>query len=158
MANATSTTTMDVVSTLFNATLLPAQANDTRAFFGSLNETESDTFSILMLALSSRTQSKHNTPSPPSRPEHFSPVLLSTEWRPLSRLIFLTIMSVIGSVGNIFMISSVMVEDQLKKAGEFVSIRIQYIFSFLYSSSSSSLPYKKFLYISLGIIATMNAN
>lgn len=47
-----------------------------------------------------------------------SPVTLSTEWSRLTRLIFLTILSVIGSVGNIFMISSVMIEDHLKKAGK----------------------------------------
>lgn len=49
--------------------------------------------------------------------ESVSPVTLSTEWSRLTRLIFLTIISVIGSVGNIFMISSVMIEDHLKKAG-----------------------------------------
>lgn len=47
-----------------------------------------------------------------------SPVTLSAEWSRLVRLIFLTIISVIGSVGNIFMISSVMIEDHLKKAGK----------------------------------------
>lgn len=49
--------------------------------------------------------------------ENVSPVTLSTEWSRLTRLIFLTLLSVIGSIGNIFMISSVMVEDHLKKAG-----------------------------------------
>ncbi|CAG9801627.1 unnamed protein product [Chironomus riparius] len=52
------------------------------------------------------------------------PVTLSTEWSRLARLIFLTLLSVIGSVGNIFMISAVMVEDHLKKAGNSLVVNI----------------------------------
>lgn len=58
------------------------------------------------------------------------PVTLSTEWSRLARLIFLTLLSVIGSVGNIFMISAVMVEDHLKKAGNTLSFFIIFL-SFL---------------------------
>lgn len=50
--------------------------------------------------------------------EDVSPVTLSTEWPRLARLLLLASLSVIGSVGNVFMISSVMIEDHLKKAGK----------------------------------------
>lgn len=49
--------------------------------------------------------------------EEVSPVTLSNEWSRMARLILLSCLSVVGSVGNVFMISSVMIEDQLKKAG-----------------------------------------
>lgn len=49
----------------------------------------------------------------------FSPVTLSTEWPSMARLLVLACLSVIGSIGNVFMISSVMIEDHLKKAGKF---------------------------------------
>lgn len=48
----------------------------------------------------------------------FSPVTLSTEWSKMARLLVLACLSVIGSIGNVFMISSVMIEDHLKKAGK----------------------------------------
>lgn len=48
----------------------------------------------------------------------FSPVTLSTEWSSMARLLVLACLSVIGSIGNVFMISSVMIEDHLKKAGK----------------------------------------
>lgn len=47
----------------------------------------------------------------------FSPVTLSTEWSSMARLLILSALSVVGSIGNVFMISSVMIEDHLKKAG-----------------------------------------
>jgi hypothetical protein len=78
------------------------------------NSHDSDTMSLIItpLALASKNSKHHHT-----HPETVSPVTLSSEWTRLSRLIFLTILSVVGSVGNIFMISSVMIEDHLKKAG-----------------------------------------
>lgn len=76
------------------------------------HETNTLSFIITPLALMSK-HGKHHT-----HLENVSPVLLSSEWSRLARLIFLTILSVIGSVGNIFMISSVMIEDHLKKAGK----------------------------------------
>lgn len=48
----------------------------------------------------------------------FSPITLSTDWSSMARLLVLACLSVIGSIGNVFMISSVMIEDHLKKAGE----------------------------------------
>lgn len=48
----------------------------------------------------------------------FSPVTLSTEWPSMARLLVLALLSVVGSIGNVFMISSVMIEDHLKKAGK----------------------------------------
>lgn len=50
--------------------------------------------------------------------DNFSPVTLSQHWSRLARLLLISFLSVIGSVGNVFMISSVMVEDHLKKAGK----------------------------------------
>ncbi|XP_076225910.1 adenosine receptor A1 isoform X2 [Nomia melanderi] len=46
-----------------------------------------------------------------------SPVTLSSAWSRVARLLLLSSMAVGGSVGNVFMISAVVVEDQLKKRG-----------------------------------------
>ncbi|KZC05422.1 hypothetical protein WN55_05452 [Dufourea novaeangliae] len=57
-----------------------------------------------------------------NKPEHgldndldVSPVTLSSAWSRVARLLLLSSMAVGGSVGNIFMISAVVVEDQLRK-------------------------------------------
>lgn len=76
---------------------------------------------------------KHTTIKPPIH-EEISPVTLNQTWSPLTRLIFLTILSVIGSVGNVFMISSVMIEDHLKKAGKQQQNINLITFSFIYVS------------------------
>lgn len=85
---------------------------------GANNSHESDTLSFIIapLAAMSRHPKHHGV-----HPELVSPVTLSSEWSRLARLISLTILSVIGSVGNIFMISSVMIEDHLKKAGKAIT-------------------------------------
>ncbi|XP_069697813.1 alpha-1B adrenergic receptor-like [Periplaneta americana] len=49
--------------------------------------------------------------------ESVSPVTLSADWSRVARLLLIASLAVIGSVGNIFMISSVMIEDHLKKRG-----------------------------------------
>jgi hypothetical protein len=72
------------------------------------------TMSLIITPITLAAKYKHNNNL---HTESVSPVTLSTEWTRLTRLIFLTLLSVIGSVGNIFMISSVMIEDHLKKAG-----------------------------------------
>lgn len=46
-----------------------------------------------------------------------SPVTLSSAWSRVARLLLLASMAVGGSVGNVFMISALVVEDQLKKRG-----------------------------------------
>ncbi|XP_043285808.1 melatonin receptor type 1B-A-like isoform X2 [Venturia canescens] len=46
-----------------------------------------------------------------------SPVTLSSDWSRVARLLLLASLAVVGSVGNVFMISAVMVEDHLKKRG-----------------------------------------
>lgn len=46
-----------------------------------------------------------------------SPVTLSSAWSRVARLLLLASLAVGGSVGNIFMISAVVVEDQLNKRG-----------------------------------------
>ncbi len=61
------------------------------------------------LLLASMTMAKADT---------FSPITLSPHWSRLAKLLLISFLSVIGSVGNVFMISSVMVEDHLKKAGK----------------------------------------
>lgn len=48
---------------------------------------------------------------------NISPVTLSADWSRVARLLLLASLAVIGSVGNVFMISAVMVEDHLKKRG-----------------------------------------
>ena len=47
-----------------------------------------------------------------------SPVTLSEEWSRVARLLLFASLAVVGSVGNVFMISAVMVEDHLKKRGQ----------------------------------------
>lgn len=57
-----------------------------------------------------------------------SPVTLSTEWSRVARLLIMSGLSVIGSVGNGYMISAVIVEEHLSKRGLF---RIYFVkFSF----------------------------
>lgn len=46
-----------------------------------------------------------------------SPVTLSSAWSRVARLLLLASLAVAGSVGNVFMISAVVVEDQLNKRG-----------------------------------------
>jgi len=46
-----------------------------------------------------------------------SPVTLSSAWSRVARLLLLSSLAVGGSVGNVFMISAVVVEDQLNKRG-----------------------------------------
>ncbi|XP_015598341.1 melatonin receptor type 1B-A [Cephus cinctus] len=46
-----------------------------------------------------------------------SPVTLSADWSRVARVLLFTSLAAVGSVGNVFMISAVMVEDQLKKRG-----------------------------------------
>ena len=50
--------------------------------------------------------------------ESVSPVTLSSDWSRLARLIFLASLAAVGSVGNVFMISAVMIEDYLRKRGK----------------------------------------
>ncbi|KAL3275460.1 hypothetical protein HHI36_020220 [Cryptolaemus montrouzieri] len=49
--------------------------------------------------------------------EYVSPVTLSADWSRLARLIVLVCLSSLGSVGNVFMISAVMIDDYLRKRG-----------------------------------------
>lgn len=48
-----------------------------------------------------------------------SPVTLSEDWSRVARLLLLASLAVVGSVGNVFMISAVMVEDHLRKIGQY---------------------------------------
>ncbi|XP_066155008.1 melatonin receptor type 1B-B-like [Euwallacea fornicatus] len=49
--------------------------------------------------------------------EMVNPVTLNDHWSRLARLILLASMSAVGSVGNVFMMSAVMIEDYLRKRG-----------------------------------------
>lgn len=51
--------------------------------------------------------------------ESVSPVTLSADWSRVARLLLLASLAAIGSIGNVFMISAVMIEDYLRKRGEF---------------------------------------
>lgn len=51
-----------------------------------------------------------------------SPVTLSMEWSRVARLLIMIGLSVIGSIGNVYMISSVMIEDHLNKRGKKIRI------------------------------------
>lgn len=53
-----------------------------------------------------------------------SPVTLSSDWPRVARLLLLASLAVVGSVGNVFMISAVMVEDHLRKRGKSYKISI----------------------------------
>lgn len=55
-----------------------------------------------------------------------SPVTLSMEWSRVARLLIMIGLSVVGSIGNVYMISSVMIEDHLNKRGEYYTFRIFY--------------------------------
>ncbi|KAE8749314.1 hypothetical protein FOCC_FOCC004021 [Frankliniella occidentalis] len=49
--------------------------------------------------------------------EDVSPVTLDAHWNKVGRLLLLAAMAVIGSVGNVFFISSILIEDFLKQRG-----------------------------------------
>ncbi|CAH1170040.1 unnamed protein product [Phaedon cochleariae] len=53
----------------------------------------------------------------PLATDSVSPVTLSDHWSRLARLILLASLATLGSVGNVFMISAVMIEDYLRKRG-----------------------------------------
>jgi hypothetical protein len=129
MANVTSTSLFDTL--LMNAS--------TTVSWTSENASGIDTMIIEPLSIVGK-HAKHNF-----HPHNVSAVLLSTEWPRLTRILFLTIMSAIGSVGNIFMISSVMIEDQLKKAGKhFGALIFQYFtIYFLYPHFECKLDFVK---------------
>lgn len=86
---------------------------DSISITNNSHETDILLFFFTPLAISAK-HGKHNI-----YPESVSPVTLAKifDWSRLTRIIFLSIMSVIGSVGNIFMISSMMIEDHLRRAG-----------------------------------------
>lgn len=55
-----------------------------------------------------------------------SPVTLNDHWSRLARLILLASMSTVGCVGNVFMMSAVMIEDYLRKRGKNKQIRFYF--------------------------------
>lgn len=57
-----------------------------------------------------------------------SPVTLSPAWSRVARLLLLASLAVGGSVGNVFMISAIVVEDQLKKRGKSIFLLIIRLF------------------------------
>lgn len=85
--------------------------------------TTTTTFTMPFLVTSMSHRTLHSLNKASSSNKHhikdFSPVTLSTEWSSMARLLVLACLAVVGSIGNVFMISSVMIEDHLKKAGEY---------------------------------------
>lgn len=55
--------------------------------------------------------------------ENVSPVTLSGDWSRVARLLILASLSAVGSIGNVFMISAVMIDDFLRKRGKGTSIK-----------------------------------
>jgi hypothetical protein len=49
--------------------------------------------------------------------ENVSPVTISPEWSRVGRLLMMSGLSVLGSVGNVYMISAVIVEEHLSRRG-----------------------------------------
>lgn len=103
-----------------SSSLVPATTMSIVAPTSISTTTTTLTMPFLVTSMSHRTlHSMHKASG--SHRQHikdFSPVTLSTEWSSMARLLVLACLSVIGSIGNVFMISSVMIEDHLKKAGE----------------------------------------
>lgn len=50
--------------------------------------------------------------------ENVSPVTLSGDWSRVARLLILASLAAVGSIGNVFMISAVMIDDYLRKRGK----------------------------------------
>lgn len=106
-------------SNLFTA--LPTAAMPIAAPTSISTTTTTFTMPLSVTSMSHRTSQIINKVGSSNRHhiKDFSPVTLSTEWSSMARLLVLAALSVIGSIGNVFMISSVMIEDHLKKAGKF---------------------------------------
>lgn len=87
-------------------------------------DTDESTIAALVaagaLALSSAT-----TKMP--RFDDVRPVTLSAEWSRMARLLMFSCLSVVGSIGNVFMVSSVMIEDHLKKAGTYSMLMMLFV-------------------------------
>ncbi|KFB48769.1 alpha-1A adrenergic receptor-like protein [Anopheles sinensis] len=91
----------------------------------------------LVTAATTTTAQQQTTTTPTARDRNGTPYAVTDEpehflgpgpagssqsnlwfWPRLARLLLLAGLSVVGSIGNVFMISSVMIEDHLKKAGK----------------------------------------
>ena len=103
---------MDVAITIYEIANYSTTTVKEWTFDNNISFADSDSTIMTPITLAAKYNKHHH-----AHIENVSPVTLSTEWSRLTRLIFLTILSVIGSIGNIAMISSVMIEDHLKKAG-----------------------------------------
>lgn len=140
MSNITVISTLPVTAT---ETMVSAATSAISSFLANSSETQS----LMATALSVVSASKkplefypnnsykhqikshhhhpiHHSHHPTSNRYEFSPVTLSSDWSRLSRLLILSCLSVIGSVGNVFMISSLLIEDYLKRAGKFYGLFI----------------------------------
>ncbi|KAK9499714.1 hypothetical protein O3M35_002708 [Rhynocoris fuscipes] len=56
--------------------------------------------------------------------DDISPVTLSSDWSRVARLLLVASLAVIGSLGNVYMISAVMIEDHLKKRGNIFVVNV----------------------------------
>ncbi|XP_055531912.1 melatonin receptor type 1A-like [Wyeomyia smithii] len=103
----------------------PLATSATNYYSGAVDATAGANGSYIVLITPLALMSKHSgTSGGGKHHEDVSPVTLSTEWPRLARLLLLASLSVIGSIGNVFMISSVMIEDHLKKAGNAFIVNI----------------------------------
>lgn len=104
--------------------------NSTIPFLITNIDTDGDSLYLQSLSLIA----KHN------KNVDVSPVTLSGEWSKMARILLLSCLSVIGSIGNVFMISSVMIEDHLKKAGnlffEFRAFLHEFLFKNIFSGNA----------------------
>lgn len=137
-----------------SSSLVPATATAISIVAPTTISTTTTTFTVPFLVTSMSHRNLHIINKASSTRHHiikdFSPVTLNTEWSSMARLLILACLSVIGSIGNVFMISSVMIEDHLKKAGKcwcicfwifnffwiflFLFLQIIYWFSFFFFS------------------------
>lgn len=57
-----------------------------------------------------------------STEENVSPVTISPEWSRVGRLLMMSGLSLLGGIGNVYMISAVIVEEHLSRRGNFLLI------------------------------------
>lgn len=109
-----------------SSSLIPATTTAISIVAPTTISTTTTTFTMPFLVTSMSHRNLHILNKASHSTKHhikdFSPVTLSTEWSSMARLLVLACLSVIGSIGNVFMISSVMIEDHLKKAGELIHL------------------------------------
>lgn len=126
MSSSTASSMNAILSSPFISSVVAAAASVTNSvlsgaatpYISNQNMNSNSTATIMMIeeifTAATRTAKAHTVTQHQSE---VSPVTLSSDWSRVARLLMLASLSVIGSVGNVFMISAVMIEDHLKKKG-----------------------------------------